>query len=109
MFVADNHQSAADIAGDLNHYKCLQYIVEHFSTHEIPNIREAFIKNEVKQKFQDTRFETEKSKTIKYTVNNTESQEIQLSFLDSSEFTQEQNAYLHLAFWAIQVSNLDKK
>lgn len=81
MFVANNNQSPADIAGDLNHYICLQYMVEHFQEHEVNNIRAAFITDEIKHKYADKRFETKPSHTITFSDQDTEPQTIKLSFL----------------------------
>jgi hypothetical protein len=106
-FISKRNQTPADIAGDLKNYKCLQYIVEHFFFNMEDRIRNVFITPELVNKFENKRFAQKRTKSIKFTAERTQPEYIKLTTLSSKEFSNEQKAFMHLAYWAISLSNID--
>lgn len=108
-FLTRNGQTPADIAGDLHNYRCLKAIIDYFIDKEEQNIRNAFVTPAIVEKFEKKRFAQQRTKQIEISKHDTAPEYVKLAFIKSNEFTPQQRSYLHLAYWAISLANLDER
>ena len=89
MFVSNNNQTPVDIAGDLGHFKCLEYLVEHFYWNHEERIRSSFITTEMVNKFSNKRFAQRRTKAMKIQDGPINKEVIRLTTFSSENFTNE--------------------
>jgi len=89
-FQTKNGQTPVDIAGDLNNFRCVKAMVEHFLDKEEDNIRRSFITPALVKKFEPERFdEPYKTKQIEFSRNDTKAERIKLAFIKSAKFSKQ--------------------
>ena len=87
----------------------MKAIIDYFIDKEEQNIRNAFVTPSIVEKFEKKRFAQQRTKQIEISRHDTPPEYVKLAFIKSNEFTPQQRSYLHLAYWAISLANLDER